>query len=234
MFSSCYLLTNITFADLLSFADDLAFGRLSKKQKKTEIQDEDSSDASAEEPDMSLGSEDEDDMDDDLDSEQDEMFGEEEDDLTKFYTDDEEDEEDVELTRNTALNAQSTLSNVPTPPLDPAPIAGKYVPPSLRRAQEAAAAAVAAGPPEASTSNITNGAQAQPKSAEQIKLERKVQGSLNKLSEANIEGILGEVEALYRDWSRNGKHNTRVMTVDFRFADRMLLALLSSQMSLPP
>ncbi|ORX37365.1 armadillo-type protein [Kockovaella imperatae] len=40
-------------------------------------------------------------------------------------------------------------------------------------------------------------------SEEKLKLDRKVQGLLNKLSEMNMSGILNEIESLYRDHSRN-------------------------------
>ncbi|ORY29367.1 hypothetical protein BCR39DRAFT_532516 [Naematelia encephala] len=41
------------------------------------------------------------------------------------------------------------------------------------------------------------------KEQDRIRLERRAQGLLNKLSEANLESILGEIEGLYRDHSRN-------------------------------
>ncbi|KAK1925706.1 osmoregulation-related protein [Papiliotrema laurentii] len=62
----------------------------------------------------------------------------------------------------------------------------KHIPPHLRAA---ALAEKAAGDEK--------------KAEERRKLERKTQGLLNKLSEANIESILAEIENLYRDYSRN-------------------------------
>ncbi|KAK8866155.1 hypothetical protein IAR55_001306 [Kwoniella newhampshirensis] len=62
----------------------------------------------------------------------------------------------------------------------------KYVPPHLRAAQ---------------LEERARGNKA--KTEERIRLERKAQGLLNKLSEANLETILAEFENLYRDHSRN-------------------------------
>jgi nucleolar MIF4G domain-containing protein 1 len=81
---------------------------------------------------------------------------------------------------------------------DPATTTTKYIPPHLRAA---ALAERAAGDSQ--------------KVEIRRKLERKAQGCLNKcafvvdpantrLSEANMEGILAEVEQLYREYSRNG------------------------------
>ena len=72
-------------------------------------------------------------------------------------------------------------------PVAEAPVPTKYVPPHLRAA---ALAEKAAGDKD--------------KIEERRKLERKAQGLLNKLSEANMESILGEIEALFREHSRNG------------------------------
>ncbi|KLT45053.1 ARM repeat-containing protein [Cutaneotrichosporon oleaginosum] len=74
----------------------------------------------------------------------------------------------------------------PAQPPTPAPAPGRYIPPHLRAAQLAEKAA-------------GDGA----KAAERAKLERKAQGLLNKLSEANIESILAEVEKLFGEYSRN-------------------------------
>ncbi|GMK55154.1 hypothetical protein CspeluHIS016_0202100 [Cutaneotrichosporon spelunceum] len=67
----------------------------------------------------------------------------------------------------------------------PAPAAGRYVPPHLRAAMLAEKAA-------------GDGARA----AERAKLERKAQAD-GRLSEANIESILAEVEKLFGEYSRN-------------------------------
>nr|XP_018267412.1 MIF4G/MA4 domain-containing protein [Kwoniella dejecticola CBS 10117]OBR89570.1 MIF4G/MA4 domain-containing protein [Kwoniella dejecticola CBS 10117] len=79
------------------------------------------------------------------------------------------------------------------PPADTANSAGpsKYVPPHLRAAQLE-----------------ENARGNKEKAEERIKLERKSQGLLNKLSEANLESILGEIEGLYRGHSRNDVSTT--------------------------
>ena len=169
----------------------------------------DEDDTQGEEDDMMTEGEDEEDE-DDLDGSI--GSGDEDDDLAQFWTEGEDEEtEDEELKRNTEQNARlpDTKSATETPTVlpSPAPAAlasstGRYVPPSLRRLQQQAAA-------ESSTSGETTtlpakSTEQQPKSEQQIKLERKTQGLLNKLSEANIESIIAEVEGLYREWSRNG------------------------------
>jgi nucleolar MIF4G domain-containing protein 1 len=137
---------------------------------------------------------------------------EEDDDLAQFLTEDEDEEsEDDELRRNTEENARTANSepetkavDAPAPaPVSPAPTTGKYVPPSLRKLQQQATAEASLSSDISATAIKTM--EQQPKTEQQIKLERKTQGLLNKLSEANIESILAEVEGLYREWSRNGK-----------------------------
>jgi nucleolar MIF4G domain-containing protein 1 len=137
-------------------------------------------------------------------------LGSEDDDLAQFFSEGEGDsEEDEELRRNTESNARTEQPemSVPPPVLAPIPSTGKYIPPSLRKLQQTAAGssgAAVAGPSTPSQSGIKPVEPLQ-KTEQQIKLERKIQGLLNKLSEANIESILGDVEALYREWSRNGE-----------------------------
>lgn len=137
---------------------------------------------------------------------------EEDDDLAQFFTEDEDEEsEDEELKRNTEENARTANSEPETKAVDApaaapvatAPTTGKYVPPSLRKLQQQATAEVA--PSSDIPAAATKTTEQRPKTEQQIKLERKTQGLLNKLSEANIESILAEVEGLYREWSRNGK-----------------------------
>ncbi|KAI5449654.1 suppressor of glycerol defect [Naganishia albida] len=159
---------------------------------------------------------DEDDM-EELPSDVDEDFtgfeDEQDDQLDDFNTTDEDSEDDMaELTRaNTARNA---IPQEPKPetPRDPIPTstpsaatpvaASKYVPPHLRNLIP------------------TMDAPKVEKSVEQIKLERKLQGLLNKLSEANIESILNEIEALYRDHSRNSVTSTITDLVINLISDR--------------
>lgn len=62
----------------------------------------------------------------------------------------------------------------------PATTAGKYIPPHLRE-------------------------KATTKSEQQIRLQRALQGLLNKLSESNLESILMEIEKCYANYPRHGK-----------------------------
>jgi nucleolar MIF4G domain-containing protein 1 len=221
--------------DLLNFADSVAFGKSSKSKGKgkgkevvsafdsedddmdglLDMEDDEGSMMSfgSGQEDMAEGEDDfisddgdvneEDDLDDSM---------EEDDDLAQFLTEDEDEEsEDDELRRNTEENARTANSepgtkavDAPAPaPVSPAPTTGKYVPPSLRKLQQQATAE--ASPSSDISATAIKTMEQQPKTEQQIKLERKTQGLLNKLSEANIESILAEVEGLYREWSRNGK-----------------------------
>jgi hypothetical protein len=84
-----------------------------------------------------------------------------------------------------SIEASSTLA---------APASGKYVPPALRARLAAEAAAAAGGSSEADLR----------KKEELLKLEKTVNGLLNRLGESNIDAILGELEAVYRKYPRNG------------------------------
>lgn len=212
----------------------MAFGKGSSssngKSKQTasafESEDEDLegfSDLDSDDDMMDLGSEDEDmdadggyisleeeDEDDEELNDSPDDLGSEDDDLAQFLTEDDGDsEEDEELRRNTENNARTEQPALPVsaPILAPVASTGKYIPPSLRKLQQATAesdVSVVAGPSTPSQTGIKPAEPLQ-KTEQQIKLERKIQGLLNKLSEANIESILGDVEALYREWSRNGE-----------------------------
>ncbi|KAG8770687.1 suppressor of glycerol defect [Ceratobasidium sp. 428] len=85
-----------------------------------------------------------------------------------------DDEEVPTLIDHQALEQQKATETV-----------GAYVPPHLRQKAESS---------DATTTTQT---------AEQIKLARQLKGLLNRLSEQNIEGIVTEVEALYRSNTRN-------------------------------
>jgi nucleolar MIF4G domain-containing protein 1 len=88
---------------------------------------------------------------------------------------------------NTARsNPAASASVAATAP--PSAPTGRYVPPAARAA--AAAAAAASGDVEAV------------QTAAQQRLRRQAKGLLNRLGDGNIESILGELEALYRDNSR--------------------------------
>lgn len=82
----------------------------------------------------------------------------------------------------------------PAPSSLAAPAPGKYVPPALRARLAAEAAAAAGGSSEADLR----------KKEEMLKLEKTVNGLLNRLGESNIDAILGELEAVYRKYPRNG------------------------------
>jgi nucleolar MIF4G domain-containing protein 1 len=197
-------LTGKLFADLLNFADEVAYGKTSKSNKGKEP----ASAFDSEDEAMDFGSDLEDDMDEDAsgfetEEEMDDL--EEEDDLQKFYTDEDE-EADPVLKRNTEMNAArpevESVETIQTPATTvSAPVStGKYIPPSLRKAQQAAQPAA-----EESAPSVAQGDAALPKTDAQVKLERKIKGLLNKLSEANIESILADVEGLYRESSRHGE-----------------------------
>lgn len=81
-----------------------------------------------------------------------------------------------------------------------APTPGKYMPPALRARLAAEAAAAAAGSSEADLR----------KKEELLKLEKTVNGLLNRLGESNIDAILGDLEAVYRKYPRNGPFYSRV------------------------
>ncbi|KAJ9102045.1 hypothetical protein QFC19_004973 [Naganishia cerealis] len=225
--------------DLLNFADTIVpFG---------EADDEDGDEAGdgLEEDEEDL------EMDDDVSaSEHDDE--EEEEPLDAFYTSDSDNEGDEASATTAALtktntNRNASLLDAPTPnapafpetavppstinlrestPASAGQEAGKYVPPHVR-ALLAAAAPENAGKVE--------------KTQEQVKLERRMQGLLNKsvtrpgpprsassstprggiqLSEANIESIVNEVEALYRDHSRNSVTSTITELVINLVSDR--------------
>lgn len=100
-------------------------------------------------------------------------------------------------------DARSPSASPPPPQLVPAteapatlaaPTPGKYVPPALRARLAAEAAAAAGGSSEAELR----------KKEELLKLEKTVNGLLNRLGESNIDAILGELEAVYRKYPRNG------------------------------
>ncbi|KZP00620.1 ARM repeat-containing protein [Calocera viscosa TUFC12733] len=77
----------------------------------------------------------------------------------------------------------NTDEKAPTLTTPPKTAGAAYVPPHLRAKQ------AAAGPNS--------------ETADQIKLKRQAQGLLNRLTEQNIASILSEIEALYRNFSRN-------------------------------
>ncbi|KAL5633484.1 hypothetical protein ACGC1H_003846 [Rhizoctonia solani] len=100
------------------------------------------------------------------------------------------DEEDPDVQSDEEVSDEE--EQVPTllePPEEQvvSPSKGAYVPPHLRQKTEGTT-----------------------QTPEQVKLARQIKGLLNRLTEQNIEGIVGEVEALYRSNPRNDV--TRVLT----------------------
>jgi nucleolar MIF4G domain-containing protein 1 len=97
--------------------------------------------------------------------------------------DDSEDTSDDDIDTNSEskqdIESESELKTPPATEESVVPV-GKYVPPQLRNRQ------------------LGNAKE------EYIKLQRKTQGLMNKLSENNLETIFQEIEALYRDHPRHG------------------------------
>ncbi|KAJ9092107.1 hypothetical protein QFC21_006973 [Naganishia friedmannii] len=205
--------------ELLSFADTIVpFGDDAEDDEEELLDGED--EEQMEEMEM-----------DDVFSEDDEAQEDEE--LEAFYTSDSDNADDMDdqdstaaLTRaNTNVNATTSstqtalLPRQASPPIQPTSTTttrtqsseiekGKYVPPHMRALI-------------ASSTEVENGtAKKVEKTEEQVKLERRMQGLLNKLSEANIESIVGEVEALYRDHSRNSVTSTVTELVINLVSDR--------------
>ncbi|WWD17639.1 hypothetical protein CI109_102080 [Kwoniella shandongensis] len=175
--------------DLLDFANDIGPGGRGLKGKlgeeESDDEDEDMSDLDDENDDgMDLGSDEE-----EIDLDEDDSAGEEE-----VSDDDMEDDDDGDVGSDEPASEggdkaipddeEEKPETTVTPSEPAAPT--KYVPPHLRAAQLE----------EKARGN-------KEKNEERIRLERKAQGLLNKLSEANLESILAEIESLYRDHSRN-------------------------------
>lgn len=192
----------------------------SKKRNAREMESDD--DASDDDEDDLDNSDDEDDM-DSFDEElegvdpEDMMDSEMEDDLDGFdeesegvdsedESDEGEDSEDMEddnqsegddsdeENAQTERTTEGKVKDADTKP-STATQTGKYLPPHLRAAAEAAAAkeggasALAKAIPRKNTEEL-------------LRLRRQLQGLLNKLSESNIESILMDVEGVYRKYPR--------------------------------
>lgn len=180
--------------DLLNFAE--AFEHGGKGVNKQILDDEDDegiSDFGEENEDD--GEEEESEEDQDEDGGEDNEIDLDEDEEEEFMgfsdQDDQEKEEDESSAQEKHQaghdDAEPSVPSDPTPSSStdtPAPT--KYIPPHLRAAQLE----------EKSKGN-------KEKAEEKIRLERKAQGLLNRLSEQNIESILAELETLYRNHSRN-------------------------------
>ncbi|KAJ9099690.1 hypothetical protein QFC20_005622 [Naganishia adeliensis] len=188
--------------DLLSFADRIV------------PDGEDEEGEEMDEEDLEMDDEDLEDLPSDLD-EQFAGFGDEEDDqLEDFHTTDEEPEDDV----NDLTKANTARNSAPSIPQEPKP--NRYRRHQQRRRRPAAASTSKYIPPHLRNLIPKTDEPKVEKTVEQIKLERKLQGLLNKLSEANIESILNEIEALYRDHSRNSVTSTITDLVINLISDR--------------
>ncbi|OXG77281.1 MIF4G/MA4 domain-containing protein [Cryptococcus neoformans A2-102-5] len=185
--------------DLLNFAE--AFERGGKGVNKQILDDENDEGifdfGEENEDDAEEESEEDQDEDDDEDNETDLDEDEEEEFMGFSDQGDQEEEGDVseEEDASPAQEKHQTRpdNEEPSVSLNPAPSSStdasaptKYIPPHLRAAQLE----------EKAKGN-------KEKAEEKIRLERKAQGLLNRLSEQNIESILTELETLYRNHSRN-------------------------------
>lgn len=133
--------------------------------------------------------------------------------LEEYYTEEDEKDRDHELDARLAAAKQQAEANEATDesalmargttPTEPVTTTsgGRYVPPHLRQVKADASAPVK-------------------KTEAQIKLDRKLQGLLNKTSEANIESIVNEIESLYRDNSRNDVTTSLTNLIIGTIADR--------------
>ncbi|BGO92639.1 hypothetical protein NBRC10512_005865 [Rhodotorula toruloides] len=79
----------------------------------------------------------------------------------------------------------------PTPAAPPAPATGRYIPPHLRKAAEAAAAAAASSTPAPPQAKALDAPPEDPR------LRRQIQGHLNKLSATNMSAIVDALMSLY-------------------------------------
>lgn len=123
---------------------------------------------------------------------------------------DDDDDEQPSSTRSPSASPPPQLVPAVSAPslteLDPAsaPTPGKYVPPALRARMAAEAAAAAGGTSEADLK----------KKEEMLKVEKTVNGLLNRLGESNIEAILGDLEGVYRKFPRNGASSLDPVLLD--------------------
>ncbi|WVQ82506.1 hypothetical protein IAT38_004635 [Cryptococcus sp. DSM 104549] len=196
--------------DLLDFVDNV--GKNGKGLDRTAYEDE----SDDEEVFGGFGdSEDEEEEDDD---DEEEEQDEEEEDGEDEGEKDEEDANEIDRNEDESVDGDSSQpgddsppSAFPAEPTDTlaasaatdAPAPTKYVPPHLRAAQ------------------LEENAKGNKQKAEElVRLERKAQGLLNKLSEANLETILAEVEGLYRGHSRNDVSTTLTTLIIQMISDK--------------
>ena len=210
-----------------SFSKSRSLSSAGKKRSALEAESEDDDsdmDDSEEEDDMDSfdeeleGIDPEDMADSDMDDMEDDMEGfdgesddgdsgpESEDDESED-PEDLKDLEDDDLSEDNSSSGEDTQLDKATERTRDATTAqtGKYIPPHLRAAAEAAATA------EGGASAL---AKAIPRknTEELLRLRRQLQGLLNKLSESNIESILMEIEGVYRQYPRAGRVFTAILS----------------------
>ncbi|WVW82576.1 hypothetical protein I302_104587 [Kwoniella bestiolae CBS 10118] len=183
--------------DLLDFADVVGPGGMGLKRDQEESELDGEEDDESDEDMMDLdGLDEESDLGEGTEEDEEDEEEESEDDDDDEQKDSGHDDQISEIDRDEEVDEKQTSdvkdldlqpTEIPTNPSAPT----KYVPPHLRAAQLE----------ESAKGN-------KQKAEEMIKLERKAQGLLNKLSEANLESILGEIEGLYRGHSRNDVSTT--------------------------
>lgn len=183
--------------DLLNFTE--VFERGGKGVNKQILDDEGDEEISDFEKEDEEDGEEESEEDQDKDDDEDNEIGDEEEEFMGFsdQEEDQEKKEDVSEEEDESLVRKRDQARPddaePSAPSDStassstdAPAPSKYIPPHLRAAQLE----------EKAKGN-------KEKAEEKVRLERKAQGLLNRLSEQNIESILAELETLYRNHSRN-------------------------------
>ncbi|KAI9599490.1 armadillo-type protein [Syncephalis fuscata] len=151
------------------------------------MQDEMEVDLNTEDDDDDEESEDDDESDEEEDSNEDDESDEEEedDDDVENESVSEDDEESIENNKSTDKTVITKNTETVTEQASGNTNTGKYVPPHLRHSEDA-------------------------RSAQLMKLRRQTQGQLNRLSEANIESIIAEIEGFYRNYPRRGKFTDTV------------------------
>lgn len=103
----------------------------------------------------------------------------------RMGTHDSSDEQEVTAPKSSSKKQKQEMKAQDTVIPEHQPAVGRYVPPALRKAAEAAASVETSEP-----------------SVEQQKLRRQLKGLLNRLGDANIDTILGEIECVYGQSSR--------------------------------
>ncbi|WWC86492.1 uncharacterized protein L201_001369 [Kwoniella dendrophila CBS 6074] len=202
--------------DLLDFADVLGPGGAGLPRDKTEEGDDDmdlEDDGEEEEEDDDDDSDDDDDMMDldGLDNSDDDLLG-------GYESEDGESDEALSANSQEEEHKQDDLlddQDIPEDEID------TKVPPTEEATQSSISAPTKYVPPHLRAAQLEENAKGNKEKAEErLKLERKAQGLLNKLSEANLESILGEIETLYRGHSRNDVSTTLTNLIIVMISDK--------------